>query len=97
MMIALAMRCDDIMYDREDGDRTGYWFWWMIENLGLSDCVNEWIDFDFVDQKLKDFMSRNLPKSGKGGLFWTGKNGLDFRKMEIWYQMNQWLLENFMK
>lgn len=95
MMIALAMRCDDIMYDRVDGDRIGYWFWWMITNLDLDDFVNEWFDGDLVKEKMNNFMDRRLPKTGKGGLFFTKKNGIDFTKMEIWYQMQTWLSENF--
>ena len=37
MMVALSRRCeDDIMYDPDIGDRTGYWFWTMIQNLTLD-------------------------------------------------------------
>ena len=36
MMVALAVRCEEhIMNNDDEGDRTGLWFWKMIDNLGL--------------------------------------------------------------
>ena len=37
MMVALSLRCEEhIMADDEIGNRTGRWFWEMIDNLGLE-------------------------------------------------------------
>lgn len=96
MMIALARRCeDDIMYDPDKGDRTGYWFWTMIENMGL-DAYDDYGYMEHrVDYILDVVLERKYQKNGKGGLFWCAENNTDFRKMDIWWQLNAYLNEEF--
>lgn len=99
MLIALAIRCEkDIMNDPKEGDRTGFWFWKMIENLGFLDyknkCIDEKIDRK-IDEKLLYFLDRKFEKSGKNGLFPLKKWDKDQRKVEIWYQLMAWLDENY--
>lgn len=95
MMIALAMRCDDIVYTPEDGERVDQWFWMMIRNLGLDD-MDKWnFDKDICDEIVNRFLNRRYLRNGKGGLFVTRDPEIDMRKAEIWYQMNEWLDENF--
>lgn len=95
MMIALAMRCDDIVYTPEDGDRTSKWFWLMIDNLGLSDMDKFNFDKDICDEIVNRFLLRRYLRNGKGGLFVTQNPEIDMRKAEIWYQMNEWIENNF--
>lgn len=96
MMIALARRCDDdIMYDAELGDRTGYWFWVMLENLGLD--LND--DYGYnersVDRIIDILLKRKYRRNGHGSLFPCDENETDFRKMDIWWQLNSYLNEKF--
>lgn len=91
MFISLALRIEnDIMWDGEI-DRTSEWFWIMIHNLGFS-MHNEsnWNDI------LEIFMRRQYAENGEGGLF-PLKNGvsIDQRGVEIWDQMQQYMLENY--
>lgn len=45
MMIALSMRCEEqIMDDPDIGNRTGQWFWDMIDNLGLGNMSDSKFD-----------------------------------------------------
>lgn len=96
MMIALARRCeDDIMYDPEIGDRTGYWFWVMIENMGL-DAYDDYGYFESrVDYILDVVIERKYQRNGKCGMFYCNKNGADFREMDLWWQLNAYLNEQF--
>jgi len=100
MLIALAIRWDgDIMYDPDKGDRSVGWFWVLIKNLRLDKCVDEdfgdcWSNGD-VDHILTRFMDRDYKRNGIGGLFPLRNFRVDQRKVEIWYQMSAYILENF--
>lgn len=94
MMVALAVRCEEhIMSDPDIGDRTGVWFWEMIESLGLKDMTNENFDRDYVQNVIDRFLNHTYRRNGRGGLF-TVKNRIrDMRNAEIWYQMCWYLDE----
>lgn len=88
MMIALSIRCEEhIMEDAEIGDRTGQWFWNMVESLGLEDMTDNRFDPDYVAEVIDRFLDRRYERNGKGGLFTIENADRDIRYMEIWYQM----------
>lgn len=93
MMVALVHRCEEsIMNDPDIGDRTGVWFWDMIECLGLFGMDDEHFDRDFVEDVLNRFMDREYASNGRGGLFLINNRHEDMRNIEIWYQM-MWYLD----
>lgn len=88
MMIALSIRCEEhLMDDPSIGDRTGQWFWNMINSLGLGAMNDLRYREDFVDDILERFLNREYERNGKGGLFTVRYGRKDLRTMEIWYQM----------
>lgn len=94
MMIALAIRCEEnIMDDPDIGDRTGDWFWGMINNLGLGSMHDSNFDRRFVDNAIARFLDREYEPDGKGGLFTIRHCGCDLRTVEIWYQLC-WYLDS---
>lgn len=94
MMIALAIRCEEnIMDDPDVGDRTGQWFWCMVESLGLDEMTDSRFDRDYVDDVVSIFLSRDYGRNGEGGLFTVNHARGDMRKIEIWYQMCWYLDE----
>lgn len=100
MLIGLASRMEDILHDPEKGDRTINFFWEMIENLELGDCSDDnyngpYFDPLCIDERVNIFLDRRYKKSGKGGLFPLKYSKKDQRKIEIWYQMSQYLIENY--
>ena len=96
MMVALAIRCEEhIMGDPEIGDRTGQWFWEMIENLGLASMRDDRFDETYVDDVIDRFLNREYERNGKGGLFVVSNCNRDLRSMEIWYQMC-WYLDDIL-
>ena len=95
MMVALAIKIEEqIMDDPDIGNRTGLWFWKMIENLGLKTMRDAVIDTDYVEKIIFRFLDRNYQRDGSGGLFIVHGHG-DLRNVEIWYQM-LWYLNDIL-
>ena len=93
-IVALAIRMDEsIMYDPELGSRTSEWFWTMINNLGLEDMTDDKFDYRYVENVIDIFLNREYEPNGRGGLFCLNTTE-DVRDIEIWYQMNKFILEN---
>lgn len=94
MMVALAIRCEEcIMDDPLMGDRTGQWFWGMINNLGLGAMTDDRYDEEAVDEIIDTFLDREYAPNGKGGLFKIRGCKDDLRDVEIWYQLC-WYLDS---
>jgi hypothetical protein len=99
LIIALAYRCDNIMVDQSCGMDMKDWFWKMMENIGL-DRFN---DDDYyhcggqiiLDEILNKIINRTYHRSGRGGLFPLKSPKKDQRKVELWYQMSAYLVENY--
>ena len=101
MLISLARRMDfetSDVYEDDSNDRTTYWFWEMIDNLGLIKFDDEsYIDLEgqiFVDSIIDTFVRRKYKPNGEGGLFPLRHSKEDQRDVEIWYQMYMYLAEN---
>lgn len=88
MMVALAIRCEEtIMSDAKLGDRTAFWFWKMINTLGLGGMTDNNYDEIHVDWTVCKFLDRDYEPDGTGGLFKVRGTKYDFRRMTIWKQM----------
>lgn len=93
MIIALAVRCEEhLMCNSELGDRTGQWFWGMIVNLGLGGMSDTKFDESKASYIVHRFLEREYEPDGKGGLFTVPNDKRDMRDIEIWYQMNAYLI-----
>lgn len=95
MMVVLARRAADIMYESEDEDQTPYYFWLMFTNLGLDEFDTYRYDHQKVAQILRIFNNREYDEHGNGGLFHV-KSPLDkIQEVEIWTQMNWYLTQKW--
>ena len=95
MMIALADRIEStIMDDPVYGDRTGQWFWAMINNLGLTSMTDDRFDIRYVEDTIDCFLDRNYAPDGRGGLFRIRDCEYDLRDVEIW-TIAMWYLDAF--
>ena len=92
LMIALSIHCEEsIMDDPVIGNRTGQWFWQMINNLGLGSMTDIRFDEEYVDYVIERFLNREYDPDGRGGLFRIRDCPRDVRDMEIWHQLCHFL------
>lgn len=101
MLIGLARRIDyetTDPYDNDTTDKTVYWFWEMIDNLGLLQFDDEsYVELNgthYVNSIIDVFVKRKYKRNGLGGLFPLEKSHKDQRRIEIWYQMSAYLNEH---
>ena len=93
MIIALARR---LAFESSPLE-TDYWFWRMMENLDLRRYIDESFDDDArftVQDAVGRVIERQYNADGRGGLFPLNHPGKDQREVEIWYQSQQYLMEN---
>lgn len=92
MMIALAIRCEESIMDEVGlGERTGQWFWGMVNNLGLSPMSDSKFKVNVVDDIIARFLNREYEPDGRGGLFTIKHCDEDLRTVEIWCQLSWYL------
>lgn len=92
MMVALSVRCEEGTMDNTDyGNRTGQWFWGMINNLGLNSMRDSNFDRNYVDDVIARLLNREYEPDGKGGLFTVKHCSHDLRTVEIWTQLSWYL------
>lgn len=100
MMIGVASRMENLLWDPDFGDRTAHWFWLMIQNLELDRLDDmHWrgdSSLIYAEQTIDIFVHRMYDPDGSGGLFPLRKPSEDQRKVEIWYQMSAYIDENLM-
>lgn len=89
MLIAFACRAQF-----NAGETQQYWFWEFLNNLGLSAAndASEMPESD-IDEILYTFIWRLYDKRGRGGMFPMDKSRQDQRKVEIWYQFCEYLVD----
>ena len=77
-----------------DGD-VSVWFWQLIENLGMSGFTDaRYFEAEEVDDITHRVMFRSYDRDGNGGLFPLRRASKDQRKVEIWYQLSEYLLQD---
>ena len=97
MMVALSIRCEEQIMDNPDiGNRTGQWFWSMIQNLGLYSLTDGHFDEDIVDESIHRLLEREYGPDGTDGLFLLKHCAYDVRHVEIWYQA-MWYLDQIIE
>lgn len=95
MFVALSKRCDEeILYDYRIGSRQNVWFWTMLNNMHLTKYDDDNFDREAVLHILTNFINRTYDKNGTNGCpFITNDPTVDMRSIEIWYQLNKWIVE----
>jgi hypothetical protein len=92
MLIALSRR----LSFQTEGVSPAEWFWHLLGNVELH--ISDW-DYeslrmhDYVDQVLQRLNNRTYNANGRGGLFPLHESDIDQTQVELWYQMNYYLLE----
>lgn len=77
------------------------WFWILISNLRLSKYDDNYYEpenihkFMNIDRKMEKVIWRTYDYTGNGGLFPLANPEENQTEVEIWYQMNAYLLERY--
>lgn len=99
MLVALALRMEwDFLHDEDIGNRTGVWFWELLDNIGIGDQDDLNFDEDYVQMRINIMLDRTYEPDGTGGLFPLKRNRdhVDQRREELWYQMNHYVSEKIL-
>lgn len=92
VMVALAIRMEtEIMSDCDGDDRTDEWFWYMMSSLRLDCMPNNEYSAVIAEEIIDDFLDRKFGRTGQGSLFYIPGTNRDMRKVEIWYQMCEYI------
>ena len=95
VLIRLAIDWEhEITYDFHKGDRSSKWFWTMVGNLGLLEYTDDEFDIEMVDNIVENWLNRSYQKNGEGGIFPIKNGNVDQTKVEIWLQLQNFVLEN---
>ena len=74
-----------------------FWFWHMIQNLGLEHRTDAYSStprtVEDIEEVIDRVIWRTYDANGHGGLFPLIHPHQDQRKVELWYQVNAYLLE----
>jgi hypothetical protein len=90
MLIGLSRRLSF-----EAGGESRTWFWNLLEKVHLDKFAdNTELPASRIDDTLDRIIWRTYSNSGRGGLFPLSKTKDDQRRIEIWYQLSAYLLEN---
>ncbi len=90
MLIAFAYKAE---FQTDDSVRD--WFWEFADNLHLTEFSDDNMDYQAVEEILHIFIWRLYEQDGHGGgLFPLRATVKDQRKVEIWYQFSEYVIEN---
>lgn len=96
-LIGVSIRLEEIMIDGEALPVYLY-FWELMDRLRLTEYTDVAYSQDsaglMVDLLMTDFMDRTYSRNGEGGLFPLRRTNKDQTKVEVWYQLNAYLIEN---
>lgn len=108
MIIGMAYRLEFELFGGEYERSVADWFWVLIDNLGLRTFDDILYERDRgsegkIDRIIRILLDREYGTDGFGGLFPLkrtqqnlAKSGTaDQRRVELWYQMNAWIMQNY--
>lgn len=89
MLVALARRME---FEADESPQ--HWFWHLLENLGFESYHDgSGYSRNYVTKRLRVVVDRMYDELGNGGLFPLRNPSTDQRRIELWDQMNEYLLQ----
>ena len=99
MLIGLSFRLEFETSQSKWEKTPKEWFWILMDNLDIHYRYNQDLSLDEYSDKIvtkvSHFIERHYKSSGEGGLFPLKHAIKDQKKVEIWYQMSAFILENY--
>ena len=97
LILGLAIRAE-FLADRGSIDGgVGGWFWLMIRNAGLYKFTDDYLvgrSLEEIDRVIYLINNRTYSRDGLGGLFPVTGTRKDMRRVELWGQLNAYLMAN---
>lgn len=92
VLVGLSQR---LAWGMSDRGNEPYWAWRLIKNIGLSKMSDPLTDGkrDVINEILHNVIWRQYDRYGNGGFFPLKATLKDQTKIEIWYQMQEYLIE----
>jgi len=99
MLIGVAYRLEFELLGGHFERSVGEWFFVLLDNLGLSGYDDKTFSrlgsIEEINIIVENLLERKYSPDGEGGLFPLKNSKKDQRRVEIWYQMNAWVIENY--
>jgi len=98
MLEIIVALCRNLSFNT--GHDTRFWFAKLLENLSIGHMTDKIYkerihSTEIVDMVWHDIIHRTYKPNGEGGFFPLKHPNQDQRKVEIWYQMSAYLIENY--
>ena len=99
MLIGLSFRLEFELLGGRYEKPASHWFWVLLDNLDILWATDEMMKSATNVRKVmlavESFLNRRYDTDGNGGLFPLTSPEKDQRRVEIWYQMSAWIIENY--
>jgi hypothetical protein len=94
MLIAISIRACFM-----EGGTASDWIWELLENVGVGKRISSDAFYDgqvreAIDAAMRKVMQREYAFNGEGGLFPILDSDQDQRKIELWYQMCEYVIKD---
>lgn len=96
LLLGLSVRAE-FLADRDSIDGgVGGWFWLLARNVGLYKFTDDYFidrSLEEIDRVIYKINHRTYDRDGSGGLFPVVGIRKDMRRIELWHQLNAYLLK----
>lgn len=94
--IGIGRRCsEELMYDSRKNQRDTFWATFFMGRIFLMEMTNDRFDRDQFDYIVNRFMGRKYSPNGDFCPFFCPIKNVDFRRLELIYQLNYYLKWRF--
>ena len=97
MLIGLSFRMENELEHGPNRKDACECFWILLKNLNIDWCndIEYYYTNNSIERNINDLLERSYCRNGQGGLFPLERTTKDQRDVEIWYQMQEYLIENY--
>ena len=95
VLTAFSRRIETDITGEPGNEEYEKWFWIMISNLGLDRYDDYHYNVKKVNEILDIWLTRRFNSNGKDGIFPIQNSAFDQREIDMWHQMNNYLVEKY--
>lgn len=95
VLVAMSIRIETEITGEIGNDHIERWFWVMIHNLGLDKFRDDRYDERKIDEILDNWLEKGHGPNSKFTIFPLKKSKTNRDDIDMWYQMQLYLAENY--